>query len=37
MPVTKPYRSQKWYDLMTVIIRSVTTLVFEYIKQGGHF
>lgn len=37
MPATKPYRSQKWYDLIPVIIRSVTTLVVEWMKQGGHF
>jgi hypothetical protein len=37
MPATNPHRSRKWYDLMIVIIRSVTTLAGEWMKQGGHF
>jgi hypothetical protein len=37
MPATNPRRSQKWYDLMIVIIRSVTTVAIEWMKRGGHF
>jgi hypothetical protein len=36
MPATNPHRSQKWYDMVIVIIRCVTTLAGEWIKRGGH-
>ena len=37
MPAAKPNRSEKWYDVMIVIIRSVTTLAGEWMRWGGHF
>jgi len=37
MPATSPHRSERWYDVMIVIIRCVTTLAGEWMKRGGHF
>jgi hypothetical protein len=37
MPATHPHRSQKWYDLMIVIVRSAASVAIEWMKQGGHF
>ena len=37
MPATNPHRPERWYDVMIVIIKCVTTLAGEWMRRGGHF
>ena len=38
MPATNPHRRERWWhDVVTLIIKSVTTLADEWIRRGGHF
>ena len=36
IPATNPHRSQRWCDVMIVIIRSLTALAGEWMRRGGH-